>query len=80
MDHNVTIRKVKKLGIFAGFTVALAALAAILEFSGTVDWSGLGLFGPGIGLAVSAGLARAIAWVTKSAPEDFVPKPPDPTP
>lgn len=47
------------------YMVVLAALAAALEFSGTVDWTGLGVFGPALGLAIGTGLAAALAYAKK---------------
>lgn len=74
--------KVKALG--KGFAVAAGAGAAAgaLEFSGTVDWSVLGISGPFVGAAVGAGIQWAVGFF-KSERTGYgagVPKPSDAIP
>lgn len=57
--------KVKALVIAFVFTAILAGISAVLEYSSTVDWNGLGSFGPVLGLAVGTGGAALIAYVKK---------------
>lgn len=80
MNHVAMIAKVKALAIAFGFAVAAAGTTAALEFTGSIDWSGWGIFGPGIGSAVTAGLTWLVAYVKRSAPEDFQDGPPGGTP
>lgn len=57
--------KIKVIGIAALFTVVIAVIGAILEFSSTVDWSGFGVFGPAIGLAIGTGGAWLLGYMKK---------------
>jgi hypothetical protein len=57
--------KVKVIVRLFLITVVLAGVAAALKYSETVDWTGLGIFGPTIGLAVGTGLAALAAYVKK---------------
>lgn len=79
MIHTHQIAKVKALAIAFGFFVAAAGTTAALEFTNTIDWAGWGIFGPGIGSVVTAGLTWLVAYVKRSAPEDFEPQPTPPT-
>ena len=60
-----TFDKVKAIFKAFIFFVLLAALAAALKFTDTVDWTGLGVFGPAAGLAIGTGLAALIGYVKK---------------
>ena len=57
----------KVVVVFKAFLWAmlLAAIAAALQFSGTVDWSGMGVFGPTLGIAVGTGLSALLARLKK---------------
>lgn len=47
------------------WAVLLAAVAGALQFSGTVDWAGMGIFGPALGIAAGTGLATLLARLKK---------------
>ena len=57
--------KVKAVGIAALFTIAIAAVAAGLQFTSTVDWSGFGIFGPAVALAIGTGGSWLLAFLKK---------------
>ena len=57
--------KVKAIVIAFVFTAILAGISAVLEYSSTIDWTGLGIFGPVLGLAIGTGGAALIAYFKK---------------
>jgi hypothetical protein len=57
--------KIKAIAKAFAFTVILAAIAAGLEFTNAVDWTGFGIFGPAIGLAVGTGGAFLLGYAKK---------------
>lgn len=72
MNTNKMIAKVRVLAVSFGMFVLIAALTAAVEFTGTVDWPGLGVFGPAIGAAIAAGLNWALSYAKRSDPEDLM--------
>jgi len=60
-----TFDKIKAIFVAFLWAVILAALAAALEFTGSVDWTGLGTFGPFLGIAIGTGLATLVGYVKK---------------
>lgn len=57
--------KVKAIFVGLGFTVLFAGMSASLTYSETINWSGLGAYGPPIGLVVGTSLAAGIAFLKK---------------
>ncbi len=57
--------KVKVLG--HGFLVAflVAGIGGVLELSDTVDWEGVGLFGPAAALLIGTGAQWALGYLKK---------------
>jgi hypothetical protein len=64
-DDTQVFDKIKAILVAFALAVLLAALAAALKFTETVDWSGLGVFGPAVGLAAGTGVAALIGYVKK---------------
>lgn len=74
--------KVKQLGRGFAVAVAIGGTGGALEFTDAVDWKGLGLAGPGIGMIVAAGGQWLLAYLKRERTGygAGVPKPSDAIP
>ena len=57
--------KVKQLGKGFGAAIAVGAGTGALQYSGTVDWEGLGPIGVAAGLVVGTGIQWYLGWAKK---------------